>query len=64
MKGKIFLLYDSRRIADENAGIVFEVCETLKEAKENAPSYGDDTIIVEAETEGNEIVSERICNQL
>ena len=57
---KIYLIYDSRRIADENAGVVFEVCETLQEALNNADSYGLNIPVVEAETKGQTIVSKKI----
>ena len=42
----LYLLYDARYRYDEDTATLFEVCDTLQEAKENAPDYGDDTVIV------------------
>ena len=58
----IWMLFDSRYRTDEDRAVCYEVCETLREAKENADDYGDDTVIVEAKTEGNNIVSSKIIN--
>jgi len=42
----LYLLYDSRYRTDEDSAICLEVCDSLKEAKENAPDYGNDVVIV------------------
>ena len=59
---KIWLLYDGRYRTDEDEAVCYEMCETLKEAKKSANDYGDDTVIVEAETVGTEIINEKIIN--
>ena len=44
---KQYVIYDSRYLSDEDAATVFEVCETLKEARENKGEYGEGNVIVE-----------------
>ncbi|NLN24677.1 MAG: hypothetical protein GX163_03280 [Bacteroidetes bacterium] len=61
-KTKIWMLFDSRYRTDEDKAVCYEVCETLKEAKENADDYGDDTVIVEAIEENNIISDSKIIN--
>lgn len=41
-----YALYDSRYRTDPDRAVIFEFCETLKEAEENRTEYGDDTCIV------------------
>ena len=62
MKGKIWMLFDGRYRADEDSAVCFECCDTLQEVRENADDYGNDTVIVEGETEGNEILNSKIVN--
>lgn len=59
---KKYLLYDARYRTAPDRAICCEVCDDLAEARTNAPEYGDDTVIVEAITEGNQIISEKIIN--
>ena len=59
---KIWILFDSRYRTDEDRAICYEVCKTLKEAKDNADNYETGTVIVEAETFGNEIRNLKIIN--
>lgn len=61
-KTKIWLLFDGRYITDKDRSVCYEVCETLKEAKENANDYGDDTVIVEAVKVNNVISGSKIVN--
>lgn len=61
-KTKIWMLFDGRYRNDEDRAVCYEVCETLKEAKENADDYGDDTVIVEAVEENNVISGSKIVN--
>ena len=61
-KTKIWMLFDGRYRTDEDRAVCYEVCETLKEAKENADDYGDDTVIVEAVEENNIISGSKIVN--
>jgi threonine aldolase len=61
-KTKIWMLFDGRYRTDEDKAVCYEVCETLKEAKENANNYGNDTVIVEAEEENNIISGSKIVN--
>ena len=61
-KSKIWMLFDGRYRTDEDRAICYEVCETLKEAKENADDYGDDTVIIEAVEENNVISGSKIVN--
>ena len=62
MKTKIWMLFDGRYRTDKDRAICYEVCETLKEAKENANDYGDDTVIVEAVKKNNAIIDSKIIN--
>lgn len=57
---KKYLLFDSRYRSDEDRSICYEVCDTLKEAKENCEDYGEDTVIVEFTEKGNELVNPKI----
>jgi hypothetical protein len=59
---KVWMLFDGRYRTDEDAAVCFEVCDTLKEAKENALDYGDDTVIVEGDLYGREIRNSKIIN--
>ena len=59
---KVWFLYDGRYRTDEDNAVCYEMCETLKEAKRNTKDYGDDTVIVEAEIVGNEIINSKIIN--
>jgi hypothetical protein len=52
-----YYLFDGRYRTKPYRAILFEVCETLSEAKENAPDYGDDTVIVEMAEHPNNTVS-------
>lgn len=61
-KTKIWMLFDGRYRTDEDRAVCYEVCETLKEAKENSDDYGDDTVIVEAVEENNVISDSNIVN--
>ena len=46
---KQYLIYDGRYHSDPERAIVMEICDTLKEAKENYREHGDDTVIEEVE---------------
>lgn len=59
----VFVLYDGRYTTNPDDAIVYEVCETLREAKENSRDYGTDTVIVETVLVGNVITSSKIINQ-
>ena len=56
----IYMLYDGRYYNDPDSAIVFEVCESLKEAKESAPDHGTNTAIVKARCEGSMIVEKTL----
>lgn len=58
----IWMIYDGRYIFDEERSTCFEVCHSLKEAKRNRLDYGNDCVIVEAKTEGKNIVSSKIID--
>ena len=62
MSNKIWMLFDGRYRTDEDRSVCFEICKTLKEAKDNADDYGDDTVIVEGEILGNKISNLKIIN--
>ena len=62
MKHKIWMLFDGRYRTDEDKAVCYEVCKTLKEARDYADDYGTDTVIVEGETVGNEIRNLKIIN--
>ena len=43
-------LMDGRARFNVDDAIVFSCCDSIEEAREEAPDYGDDTCIVDAET--------------
>jgi len=57
---KLWILFDGRYRTDEDRAVCYEVCETLKEAKENAGDYGDDTVIVECIKQGNKLHNQKL----
>ena len=58
----IWMLFDGRYRTNKYTASCYEVCETLKEAKENAVYYGNDTVIVKAVTYRTKIVNTKIIN--
>ena len=40
-----FFIYDERYYTDPDSATVYEVCETLEEARENGPDYGGFVIV-------------------
>jgi hypothetical protein len=42
-----FFLYDPRYLTSRFKATLFESCDTIEEARENAPEYGSLTVIVE-----------------
>jgi len=44
---KTYGIFDSRYKTNPNVAVCFEFCDTLNEAIENAPEYGDNNVIVE-----------------
>lgn len=59
---KKWLIYDARYRTDEDRAICLLFCDSLQEARREAPEYGDENVIVEATIVGKEIVSEKIVN--
>lgn len=57
-----YLLFDGRYRTDEDSATCFEVCETLQEAKRNAPDYGTDTVIVKGEIIDGVFTNSEIIN--
>ena len=55
-----YFLYDGRYLNDEDSAICYEVCDSLEEAKQTAPEYGDDTVIVKTTVKGNEILKQEV----
>lgn len=54
MKEKIvYGLYDGRYLSRPDRVFLYETCDTLKEARKNAPEYGDDTFIIKCSVKGN-----------
>ncbi len=43
-------IYDARANYDIDNSICFEVCDTKKEAEENAADYGDDCVVLDMST--------------
>jgi len=50
-----YFIYDERYYTDPDSATVYEVCETLKEARENGPDYGGHVIV--------KVTSERISKK-
>lgn len=46
-KLKDYAIYDSRYSTDPDRAVCFEICDTLKEARESKDDYGDGSVIVE-----------------
>lgn len=40
-----YFIYDDRYYTDPDSATVYEVCETLEEARENGPDYGGFVIV-------------------
>lgn len=59
---KCWMLFDGRYRTDEDKATCHLFCDTLKEAKQNADDYGDDTVIVEAEIMDGMIINSKIIN--
>lgn len=59
---KQWVIYDVRYRIDPDSAAVMECCGTLKEAHKNAPDYGDDTVIVEYDTDGKHLMNPKIIN--
>ena len=59
---KVWLLYDSRYTTNPEDAVLYEACNSLREAKENSTDYGSGTgiVIVEAEIKGGYIVNTKI----
>jgi len=56
MKEKIvYGLYDGRYLTRPDRAIMYEFCDTLKDARNNAPDYGDDTFIVKCSVKVNSL---------
>lgn len=55
-----FAIYDGRYYSDPEEAYLFEVCDTLEEAKENAPEHGDGNAIVRWDIEDGVIVKETL----
>ena len=49
IRGPKYLIYDGRYRAIRDRALVLETCETLKEAKQRLPLFGD-AVIVDAKT--------------
>jgi hypothetical protein len=59
---KKYLLYDGRYRTDEDKAVCYEMCDSLKEANENKDDYGTDTVIVECEVSGNNLINSKTIN--
>lgn len=57
---KMYLLYDSRYLNDPDEAIIFECCDTLYEAKGNMSDYGNDTVIVQVDINGKELINHKV----
>ena len=59
---KTWLLFDGRYRTDEDRAMCLEMCDSLEEAKGNAPDYGNDTVIVEYDMKGDVLENPEIIN--
>jgi len=55
----VYGLYDGRYLSRPDRVILYEICDTEKEARRNATEYGDDTFIIKCSVNGN--VLNHIC---
>lgn len=56
---KQYIIYDGRAISDTDDAMVMEVCDTLEEAVESAPNYGEGCCIYSYEVKGNKLINEQ-----
>lgn len=50
---RVYVIYDARYKTNPDRATVMETCDTLGEARRNAPDYGDDCVIVRYHLEGS-----------
>lgn len=55
---------DSRAIDEIGNYTCFECCDTLEEAKESAPDYGNGCCIWSCDVKGNELINEKFITKL
>jgi hypothetical protein len=55
-----YFLFDGRYLTDPNDASLYSVELTLKEAKQTAKEYGDDTVIVKVEIINGKIIQQEI----
>ncbi len=63
-----YMLFDGRYLNNPDSAVCYEVCDSLKEARENKDDYGTDTVIVKATSKcvgkgKYEIKSQEIVNE-
>ena len=59
---KVWILYDGRYYSNPDRASIYEVCDSLKEARENKNDYGTDTVIVECDDDGENVTNSKIVN--
>ena len=57
---KIYLLYDARYLTVEDSATLYEIYNSKREVEKNSHDYGSDTVIVEADIVGKQILNEKI----
>jgi hypothetical protein len=56
-KGTLYIVYDIRYVDNPDDAMALIVCNSLKEAKREAPSYGGTYVIVKSDYIGEEIIN-------
>jgi hypothetical protein len=58
----VWMLFDGRYLSNPDRAVCYEVCTSVKEARQNAPDYGNDTVIVKGHVCDGEFVASKIVN--
>ena len=59
---KYYLIFDGRYLNNPSQSTLYEVCETLEEAKNNRDDYGDNNTIVECQLINKQISYPKIVS--
>lgn len=59
---KMWLLFDGRYRTDPDRAMVMTTADSLEEAQEDISMFGDDTVIVEYDVDGDELINPKTVN--
>ena len=55
---KLYIIYDGRALGNTNDAAVMETCDSLEEAEESAPDYGEGCCIWSYDVDGDKLINE------